>query len=523
MLNILPQPNKITYLQTEAFVFSDCLCVPLEQSPAAFWQDFEAFLTTQGIRLQNGNDITVTLSEEMEEEAYTLTIEHAQIAIRAKTEKGAFYALQTLKQILIQQKNRLPAVHIADKPRFAYRGFMLDVGRYFYPVRDVKRYLDLMALHKLNYFHWHLTEDQGWRIEIKAYPLLSEKGSKRSHTNFGIRPHGGFYTQDEIREVVQYAHTKYIKVIPEFDIPGHMVSAIACYPELSCFHRKLPVATHWGVKHDIICAGKESTYEFVYNVLDEFVALFPDGMIHLGGDEADKTRWNICPNCNKVLAKHGLKTMDELQQVFMSNINQYLRQKGVKSAMWGMTGGEAPAHLDTDILWFYYHPDEATERTTKNELKNGRDIINSTSKKAYYLDFPYGWNNLQEVYAYEPDTLVSNGQKGAFLGVEAPLWTEYVPNSKKGDYMTFPRLCAMAETAWSNKGDKNYEDFLIRLNAFYQLLDVYNVHYASVRQAMPNKLRAALQSLWFNRRVMHWEGVHNFIDDSLVKRRASKR
>lgn len=245
--------------------------------------------------------------EEGDPEAYRIEVSEQEICISSAGEAGLFYALQTLKQILLTNGCKIPSLSINDAPLYHYRGFMLDVGRYFYPVEEVKHFLDLMAVHKLNIFHWHLTEDQGWRVEIKKYPRLTEFGSKRSHTNFGFRPHSGFYTQEDIREVVAYAHSKYIKVIPEIDMPGHMQSAIACYPELSCFNRSLPVATHWGVKHDILCAGKESTYQFIFDVLDELIPLFPDGYFHLGGDEVVKMRWQLCPHCQAFMKKDRIE------------------------------------------------------------------------------------------------------------------------------------------------------------------------------------------------------------------------
>lgn len=274
-------------------------------------------------------------------------------------------------------------------------------------------------MHKLNVFHWHLTEDQGWRIEIKKYPLLTEIGSKRSHTNFGCKPHKGFYSQKEIKEVIDYCHKRYIKVIPEFDIPGHMVSAIAAYPYLSCFDRKLKVATHWGVKHDIICAGKESTYQFVYDVIDEITELFTDGYFHMGGDEAVKTRWKICPHCQQTIKDSGLSNEEELQQFFMSKINRYLKKKNITSMMWNWDAVNHAKYLDKDIVWQFCGT--ANANITAEEINSGRKIVNA-SAFPYYLDFPYGWNSLRQTYEYNPIIEgVLKVNESNIIGVEAPL------------------------------------------------------------------------------------------------------
>ena len=278
MFNIIPQPTSILVNRDKkGFTLHTGTTI----SPYPFVDEFISFVRKTlnkkvCVHEDTGEErsIIITLDESIEsEEGYSIKCENRRVFIKAKTEAGLFYGLQTLKQMLLQTGGKIPYVEITDSPRFSYRGFMLDCGRYFYTVDEVKRIIDLMALHKLNALHWHLTEDQGWRIEIKKYPKLTEKGSMRSHTNFNNKPHGGYYTQEEIKEIVAYCHDRFIKVIPEYDIPGHSVAAISCYPELSCLDRKMEVATHCGVKHDILCAGKESTYKFVYDVLDEFIEL----------------------------------------------------------------------------------------------------------------------------------------------------------------------------------------------------------------------------------------------------------
>lgn len=355
MFNIIPQPVSVIFnTDKKGFTLHSGTTI----SPFPFTEDLISFarkVFSKKIIMHEDTgeerSIILKIDDSVEnDEGYTLKCENRRVYINAKSETGLFYGLQTLKQMLLQTNGRIPYTEIVDYPRFSYRGYMLDCGRYFYPVEDVKRVVDLMALHKLNVLHWHLTEDQGWRVEIKKYPLLTEKGSMRSHTNFNHKAHGGYYTQDEIEEIVAYCHERKIKVIPEFDIPGHMVAAISCYPELSCFGRKLEVATHWGVKHDILCAGKESSYQFVYDVLDELIELFPDKIIHIGGDEAVKMRWELCPDCQKAIKENGLKNEDDLQMFFMSKVNEYLKSKGYSSVMWSYDRIENAENLAEETI-----------------------------------------------------------------------------------------------------------------------------------------------------------------------------
>lgn len=520
---IIPQPAGLTILEGAGLDCASGLGLAIDGTDPCLLADFKRFLSLSHIP-SGADNIQIRTGKDPTDESYTLEIHSGQVQIDSSGPRGAFYALQTLKQLILQSDGgQIAALRIADRPRFPFRGFMLDTGRYYYPVEKIKRFLDWMALQKLNTFHWHLTEDQGWRIEIKKYPLLTEYGSRRSHTNFGLRPHGGFYTQEEIREIVRYAHSLFIRVIPEIDLPGHMQAAIACYPELSCFDRKLPVATHWGVKHDILCAGKESTFQFLFNVLDEVAELFPDGWIHLGGDEAVKMRWQLCPRCQQKMRELGLETEDDLQLWFMSRVDNYLAQKGIRTLMWSWDGIPPKDLLNRSIGYQLCGMAPKTVGTFNREMENRRAAVQS-SAFPYYLDFPYGWNNLRQTYDFDPipDGLSEKAAQ-SLLGVEGPLWTEYVPNMKKAEYCTFPRLCAIAESGWTPADAKNYARFCAALDPFYQLLALYGVrHAATEKQYMPAKLRAKGYSLWFNRRQLHWQGLHNLIDDARVARMAAK-
>ncbi len=519
MLNVIPQPVSILENGKEKgfTVFSEDTVTPM---PCA--KDFILFKEEFfGDRFKDGDgEETVILTIDnsvQQDEGYCLACRDGKAYINAKTETGLFWGLETLKQLLLQGDGTVPFVKITDYPRFSYRGYMLDCGRYFYEKDDVKRIIDLMALHKLNVLHWHLTEDQGWRVEIKKYPLLTEKGSYRSHTNFGFKPHSGYYTQDDIKDIVAYCHERKIKVIPEFDVPGHTVSAIACYPYLSCFDRKLSVATHWGVKHDILCAGKESTYQFVFDVLDEFMELFPDKIIHIGGDEAVKTRWKLCPHCQAEMKKHALKTEDELQMYFMTKVNDYLNEHGFKSIMWNYNSIGGTEHLSPDIAWTVCGISDGDE-VIRTELNRGRKLIN-TNSYPYYLDFPYGWNTLERVC--EADGALTENDSETW-GIEGCMWTEYVPNMKRLEFLTFPRLGTIAEKAWAEKGYASFETFSHKLSDYYSLLDNFGVNYAKPNKVCPSAVYKALSSLWFNRRVFHWQGLHNLIDNKKVEITAKK-
>lgn len=520
MFNIIPQPTSILVNRDKkGFTLHTGTTI----SPYPFVDEFISFVRKTlnkkvYVHEDTGEErsIILTIDESIEnDEGYSIKCENRRVYIKAKTESGLFYGLQTLKQMLLQTNGKIPYVELSDAPRFSYRGFMLDCGRYFYTVDEVKKIVDLMALHKLNALHWHLTEDQGWRIEIKKYPKLTEKGSMRSHTNFNNKPHGGYYTQEEIKEIVAYCHARFIKVIPEFDIPGHSVAAISCYPELSCLDRKMEVATHWGVKHDILCAGKESTYKFVYDVLDEFMELFPDKVIHIGGDEAVKMRWKHCPHCQKVIKDNGLKDEDDLQIFFMGKVNEYLKSKGYSSVMWSYDRIENSENLSPDIAWTVCGMGDDKD-LVENEIKRGRKLIN-THCYPYYFDFPYGWNTLKMV-CNDDGALTDNDDET--LGIEAQMWTEYVPDMKRLEFLTFPRLGAMAENAWAEKGFSSFATFMHKAPDYCKLLDVYKVGYAPLKKACPSFIYKHASSLWFKRRVFHWEGLHNLFDDKKAEKEA---
>lgn len=499
MLKLIPEPKKIETDNSKVYDFTK-ICLNTCRISSDVTDDFKAFISSLGLQEGGEENIILQHDEAVPDEGYIIIID-GKITVKASSASGNVYALQTLKQIFFQCGASLPYTYIEDCPTKKVRGFMLDSGRYFFPVDDVKKLLRRMALHKLNLFHFHLTEDQGWRIESEKYPLLTEKGSVRRRTNFNRKAHGGFYSKNDIREIVRYAHAFGIKVMPEFDIPGHSRAAIACYPYLSCFERELPVADHWGVKHDVLCAGKDSTYEFVHDIIDEFCELFPDEYFHIGGDEVPKHRWHLCPHCQKKIKDLGLKDEEELQFYFMNEINNYCKAKGKQCFMWSWDLKNC-GDLSEDLGF-----------TKCGEMETQNRPFIDTSTKAYYIDFPYGRISLK-------DTADHKVFHGNCLGVEATLWTEYVPDMKKADKMTYPRLFPVCETAWNGKC--SYEKTEKNLSFYYDYLRCNNIGYSDLPAANPSTLRGKMQVLLFERRQLAWEGLHNIFDDKKVEKTAKE-
>ena len=436
-------------------------------------------------------------------EGYILKVSPERASIEAETPKGYFYAVQTLLQLLPVQvfsptkaENmawKIPACDVLDRPRFGYRGLMLDVSRHFMPTAFVKRCIDMLALHKMNTFHWHLTDDQGWRIEIKKYPKLTQIGSKRRETligqysenypqQFDGQEHGGFYSQEEIKDVVKYATARHVTVIPEIELPGHAVAALAAYPELSCDPtKKYEVETLWGVSEDVFCPN-EQTFAFLQDVLTEVMALFPSKLIHVGGDECPKTAWKNSPFCQDLMKKLKLKDENELQSYFIKRVEKFLNSKGRSIIGWDeiLEGGVAPNA--TIMSW----------RGTKGGIeaaKQKHNVIMTPSSVCYldrYQAEPAreplaigGLLPLEKVYDYDPvpSELTSEQQKYV-LGLQGNLWTEYVATPEKAEYMIFPRAIALAEIGWIPRGPKNFEDFATRLKEHLKRLDYLKVNYS---------------------------------------------
>lgn len=502
---ILPQPNHqvinegFFVLSTEShFVFDERL-----RESVLFLKEF----IEQGANFRfsenaKGSLIEFVFDDSISENAgYHLTISSEKITVKASSETGAFYAVQTLRQLLPEglenqsfkgDKIILQAQHIEDAPQFAYRGMHLDVGRHFFPVEFIKKYIDMLALLKMNTFHWHLTEDQGWRIEIKKYPKLQEVAAWRDETllgHYNDMPHqfdgkkyGGFYTQEEVKEIVAYATERHITVIPEIEMPGHSQAAIAAYPHLGCTGENPGVAKLWGVFEDIYCP-KEETFAFLEDVLDEVLELFPSTYLHIGGDEAPKTRWKNCESCQALIKKEGLKDEHELQSYFITRIEKYLNSKGRQIIGWDeiLEGGLAPNA--TVMSW------RGAEGAVA-AAKQGHKVIMTPTSHCYF-DY-YQSNNdkeplaiggflpLEKVYHFNPiPEGLTTREANNILGAQGNVWTEYIQDQNQVEYMAFPRAVALSEVLWTSEKNKNYGDFVNRLEHFHKRMDALEINYAN--------------------------------------------
>ncbi len=434
-------------------------------------------------------------------EGYQLEIMPAFVVIRARTAAGAFYGAQSLRQMFGPNMGSPTPVKdstwtaasciISDYPRFPYRGMHLDVSRHFFPVSFIKRYIDLLALHKFNRFHWHLTDDQGWRIEIKKYPRLHTVGGCRAETLVGHatdlpprydgKPYCGYYTQEEVREIVEYARQRFVTIIPEIEMPGHALAALAAYPEVGCTGGPYEVAKSWGVFEEVFCAGNEKTFEFLSGVLEEVCALFPGEYIHIGGDECPKTRWKACPKCQKRMAAEKLQNEQELQSYFIRRIGQILRRYGKKLIGWDeILEGGLPSEA-TVMSW------RGTEGGVA-AAKAGQYAIMSPTSHCYfdyYQGDPAqeplaigGFLTLQRVYDYEPIPAGLTEEEARFiLGAQGNVWTEYIQSPEQVEYMAFPRACALSEVLWTPAAKRSRNDFLRRMRTHFRFLEQMGVNY----------------------------------------------
>lgn len=524
-IDIIPQPVEIKQPKTAGnFNITPSTQIVLEGSGLEnavhflndYLQRFYHFTLTTAQKA-SATSVIVLNYEKMDNPvagAYTLTSGSKGIYIAGDNEAGVFYGIQTLIQLLpvtnVQgSKLPIPYVSIKDYPRFTYRGLMLDAGRHFFPVDIVKKYIDYIALHKMNYFHWHLTEDQGWRIEIKKYPKLTETGGYRNGTIVGHFPgkendnekYGGFYTQEQIKEVVQYAAERYVTVIPELELPGHSSAAIAAYPQLSCFPDSATIIPHnmisaggkeqqanghvkivqesWGVYKDVYCPS-DYTFNFLQDVIDEIIPLFPARYIHIGGDECPKDAWKESAFCQNLIKEKGLKDEHGLQSYFIGRIEKYINSKGKQIIGWDeiLEGGLAPNA--TVMSW-------RGEQGGIDAAKQNHDVI-MTPTTYVYFDYSQtkqedslvigGFLPLEKVYGYDPIPAVLDAQQGKhILGGQANLWTEYIANDKKIEYMIFPRVDALSEVLWSPKAKKDYSDFEKRLQTQFKRYDLWGTHY----------------------------------------------
>lgn len=418
-----------------------------------------------------------TITEDYGKEGYSIIVNPFNVMIEANELNGLFYGVQTLRQLFNPYINSvvrvegvdwiLPCVVVLDKPEFVWRGLNLDCCRHFMDKEFIKRYIDLLAYHKFNTLHWHLTEDQAWRIEIKKYPELTKKGAFRTYDDGSI--YGGFYTQDDIKEVVSYAESRFINVVPEIEMPGHSTAAISCYPEISCTGGPFNVGTLWGIYYDIYCAGNEKTFEFLEDVISEVVDLFPSKYIHIGGDEAPKKRWENCPKCQTRIKSENLKDEHELQSYFIKRMEKFINSKGKQIIGWDeiLEGGLAP---------------EATVQSWRgvkgaiDAAQQGHDVIVSPTSNCYF-DYPVDVTDMQKVYSFDPiPAELTLDERKHVLGSEGNMWSEYATQELIDDRL-FPRMLALSEVIWTYPAERNYEEFIQRVQKHYDRLDILGVNY----------------------------------------------
>ncbi|MBR8536212.1 family 20 glycosylhydrolase [Carboxylicivirga sediminis] len=511
-VNIIPQPNSITYEEGEFQINAQTRLV---------YKGLDKIITRSIIRFKNqlavssgielelsdqtptDNYILFQLSKQLNDntEGYEIKIEPNYIHINASSDKGLFYAIQTVKQLLppsIESKLitdnvnwTIPCLHIIDYPQFAYRGLNIDVARHYFPVEFIKKQLDILASYKINTFHWHLTDDQGWRLEIKKYPKLTDVGSRRAMTLIGHganppfqydnKPYGGYYTQDDVKAIVEYAKERHITVIPEIELPGHSLAALAAYPQLGCIGGPYEVATRWGVFEDVICPGKESSYAIIEDILTEVADLFPGQYIHIGGDECSKIRWRNCKHCQARMKANELKDENALENYFIKRVQSIVKKLGKQMVGWNEIMTDPSLTDATIVMW-------QDDIDIKQAIKNNNNFIKSSANYLYFdhyqaspQDHPLaigGYTPLSDVYHYQPlPAGIDSNEQQNFIGVQANCWTEYMPDEEKFEFMLYPRLCAFAEVAWSEQQQKNWPEFRRKLETHLERLSHRNVNF----------------------------------------------
>ncbi|WGF93541.1 glycoside hydrolase family 20 protein [Aequorivita marisscotiae] len=519
---LIPKPQQLT-LRDGNFTLdknTSLFTAPEFEIASNFLNEF--LKNGAGFKLQNTSkeDANIIIEKDTSQpsEGYFLDISNSKIHIKVSDASGAFYAIQTLRQLLpiglevplapeggVESATFLiPQLTITDFPKFAYRGMHLDVSRHFFDKEFVKKYIANLAMLKMNTFHWHLTDDQGWRIEIKKYPELTAKGAFRNETRIGHyedkpelydgKRYGGFYTQEDIKEVVAFAATQNVTIIPEIEMPGHAQAAISSYPELGCTGKQIPVATTWGVFEDIFCP-KEETFTFLENVLNEVMPLFPGEYIHIGGDEAPKLRWKNCAHCQQLIKDKNLKNEHGLQSYFIHRIEEFVNSKGKKIIGWDeiLEGGLAPNA--TVMSW-------RGMQGGIDAAKQKHDVIMTPVSHCYFdyyqsenLDEPTaigGFLPLKKVYSFNPIPHELDVEEAKYiLGAQANVWTEYIPTEKQVEYMVFPRALAMSEVVWNGPSkdfEKDYPDFFSRVEDFMKRLDALNINYANYLYEIDGKI-----------------------------------
>lgn len=511
---VVPAPDKIVYnakggdyMLSSATVISYAPDNADMARNAAFLAQYVKDMTKLSLqtsavkgKAKGGIRLVLNAKSKLAPEAYEIVVDKKGVTITGKTAAGVFYGIQTLRKSLPILQNAedvaLPAARVEAAPRFGYRGMHLDCSRHFFSVKFVKEYIDLLALHNMNRFHWHISDDQGWRFTVPGYPKLTEVGAYRAQTVLGHNsevedgtPYGGYYTDDEIRDIVKYAADRYITIVPEVDMPGHMMAALASYPELGCTGGPYKTGEFWGVYPDILCAGNEKVYTFVEAVLNHICDLFPGQYIHIGGDESPRVRWEHCPKCQAMIAKLGLKDNGNqskealLQGYFAKRVQKYLETKGRKVIGWDELLGCDVDTSATIMSW------RGAEPGAKGAAL-GHDVI-MTPTTSLYFDYSQtkdawtepptigGFSDVQNVYNTEPVAPQLDAKaKKHIIGVQANLWTEYITCPSQAEYMVLPRMAALSEVQWLQPGEKNYDAFKKRVGSLRHIYELYGYTYA---------------------------------------------
>lgn len=512
--NVIPQVQNLSVKDGDVYVFDSSRKLVYDnqdsrRSLELFAQDLEELVgirpsVAEGTSDDAKGNVYFTLGlQDGRKEAYSINVSSDGILVRAVAPEGIYRATRTLLKSVGTEKTssvEFPSAEVSDWPRFGYRGLMLDVSRHFSDVEMVKRTIDMLALHQLNIFHWHLTDDQGWRIEIKSHPELTEVGAWRDDTVVGRylggtdyptdgKRHGGFYTQEQIREIVAYAKERYIEIIPEIDLPGHTSAVLAAYPQLGCEDKEYKVANRWGVIRDVLCAGNPASLDLFKDIMDEVCDLFPGKYIHLGGDECVKDRWKVCPKCQKKIRELGLKDgsryskEDYLQSWFMGEVASFVQSKGKRVIGWDEILEGVPMDDSVIMSW----------RGTEGGItaaRMGHDVVMTPTSDMYFdqsqtlasqlEEIPVGgFINVMKVYSYEPlPASLTPEQQKHILGCQANVWCEYMPEERIRQYQMLPRLAALSEVQWTMPERKNYKDFLKRLPKMLSIYDHYGYNYA---------------------------------------------
>jgi len=493
--NIIPFPTYFAYSETEVnidAIHSISISDEVLRSDADVFNQYLQNINGKILLTKPASNGTIILQLDKlaKPEAYTLkTLTNDNIVIKG-SESGIFYGLMTLLQLITNPASKIIDENIQDEPSFPWRGMHLDVCRHFFPIAFVKKYIDILALHKMNTFHWHLTDDQGWRIEIKKYPLLTSIGSKRKETMVDKHfdpyigdqiPVEGFYTQIEIKEVIDYAAARHITIVPEIEMPGHAVAALTAYPQFACKDSIVDVMTTWGVSSNVFCT-KDVTIHFLEDILDEVIALFPSKYIHIGGDEVPKENWKSCAACQKNIKENHLKNEHQLQSYFIKKIDAYITSKGRNTIGWDeiLEGGLAPNA--TVMSW-------RGEEGGIAAAKQKHSVVMTPGSYCYFDHYQGkkateplaigGFTTVEKVYGYQPiPALLPKQNRKYILGAQGNVWTEYIPNSDHVEYMAVPRLCALAEVLWTGDKRKDYGDFAKRLITHFSFLEKNKINYA---------------------------------------------